>query len=77
MSATWKETCLLSENNAAQGRGSEQVMCANPNPDPVPRPALNDAQLCSPMQHIKCDMRGLGTIWHCNLFPPSWGHGFP
>lgn len=45
MSATWKETCLLLENNAAQGRGSELLMCANPNPDPVPRPALGGAQL--------------------------------
>lgn len=55
MSATWKETCLLLENNAAQGRGSELLVCANPNPDPVPRPALGGAQLCAvPLQWVKC-----------------------
>lgn len=54
MSATWKETCLLLENNAAQGRGSEFLMCTNPNPDPVPRPALGSAQLCAVLlQRVK------------------------
>lgn len=43
------------QNNAAQGRGSELLMCANPNPDPVPRPALGSAQLCAvPLQPVKC-----------------------
>lgn len=61
MSAAWKETCLLLENNAAQGRGSQLLMYANPNPDPVPRPVLGSAQLCTvPMRHVKCSTRGTG-----------------